>query len=242
MESGTMEARRLRAKIFVNSTTEGSLISSSVTNPENLDPHQRPPTEFQINPVFGPRTYSPSWVNTTLETCFQTYPHPAYQLSPAFRPRAHSSGSSSGEYQAPPFHPYQCQVVRPRTYSTGSSSGKVPPEYAEWSSPGGTQDLGYEGLSNSFQSGLNMDPQPVERFHVESYMVPSTVNGDISLGCQYTINVSQVERPRSLALPTIESVEDINDISVETMRTPLECDVEEIIKHELNIEGTLDFN
>ncbi|KAG5898678.1 hypothetical protein JTB14_030628 [Gonioctena quinquepunctata] len=200
MESGTMEARRQRADRSVKSTT---LIANSVTNPENLEPYQTLPTA--INPAFRPRTFSnssgshlssipsgeasPSWVNTTLETRFQTYPYPAYQLNSAFRPRAHSSGSSSSDFQAPPFHPYQCQFVRPRTYSSGSSSGKVPPEYAEWSSSGGTPDLGYEGLANNFQSGLNMDPQPVEEFHVESYMVPSTVNGDIDMGCQYTINV-----------------------------------------------------
>ncbi|KAG5869360.1 hypothetical protein JTB14_021964 [Gonioctena quinquepunctata] len=81
--------------------------------------------------------------------------------------------------------------------------------------------MGYEVLANSCQQGLNMETQHVERFLAQTYMTPSTMNKDFNLGCQYTI---KVERRTSLALPTIDSLGDISNISVETMRTPLRPD------------------
>ncbi|KAG5864473.1 hypothetical protein JTB14_005734 [Gonioctena quinquepunctata] len=109
IESGKMEAKRLRAKRIVHVTPKTHLSPihhqprkfGHLPNPTYGIPNDELSLQtkgiLQLSPIPSEEVCS-SWVNSTPETMdtrFQTSPCPAYHLNPAFRPIAYSSGSSS---------------------------------------------------------------------------------------------------------------------------------------------------
>ncbi|CAG9813195.1 unnamed protein product [Phaedon cochleariae] len=265
MESSKMEAKRTRVRRLLNTRLDHSQqpaehfqrpMPAYQMNPAfRSRTYSNGSTCSKLSPIPSEETLT-TLVQTSPETMEYQHHYPCYQMSPAFRQRAYSSGSSCGkssplsgmEVQHNPEYTYELSpAYRARAYSSGSSSasGMVSPGTQEFHQQMMDEEgRTYDVLTDSFQQGLTMQSyNPVQ--DQQSYSNSTKIIVDNNIGYQYTINVIEPpmqQRPQTLELSGSNSSVDINTIKVETMRTPLECNVDEVIKQELTIEGVLDFN
>ncbi|XP_076257658.1 forkhead box, sub-group O isoform X7 [Rhynchophorus ferrugineus] len=229
METSKFEKRRGRVKKKVEMMRNGALpdqpASPSSSVSENLDMFPESPIHssggFQLSPESRPRAYSnPSVFRYINEQTAQTQPPPPYNSSifnDQFQNREFHSMAATSPYACSLHRMQQCNCLPNCVKVERMSPTGMSPSYPH-SEPSPDPLSSHQYMGSRLPARPPSSSPPVTP---QSQGTPSTMMG------QYigALNVG----------------DDLN-INVESLQGGFDCNVEDIIQHELNAEGCLDFN
>ncbi|CAH1107900.1 unnamed protein product [Psylliodes chrysocephalus] len=206
------------------------------------------------NTKISPAVYS----NAQLMETAEPYVLPGYQVSPVFRTRTWSDESTYSQPSPIPSEEVLVNIPNQRLdipmqyhyQPLYSSSGQISPDYPEtmrryWtkpsamsqrihSSPYVRDERNLDLLSNNFQCNVTLENAQIDDRNAEEN--PNFYH-DNDTGYQYAMNIIHAGvRPETLDL-----VADVDNIQVDLLKSPLECNVDEVINQELRMGETIDF-
>lgn len=233
METQKYEKKRGRVKKKIEALKNGLNVDHTTPSPsssvsEGLDTFPESPLHhsFQMSPEF--RANASSNANSCghntlpgLDILPESPLRHSFQLSPEFRPRASSNASSCGGNTLPGLDIFPDSPLR----HTFQSSPEFRPRASSNASSCGNG--GNNQMPNDLD--LNLDSLALAPVPVTTSSSVTSLNTTASLVMDHLLSFNN-PMPNDL------------DLNFDSLQGGLECDVDSVIRHELSVDGTLDFN